>query len=146
MTYRELVEWIEAKITSHQLVNQYNFGNISDIETPENGSPNYPYAFLRPEDITIGAHSNEFSFELIVMDYVFDTKYSYVDGVSRMLQILSDIIQEIRSNDNRNIDIQLTVSASPFKERFKDNVVGVNAILNIQTAEPLDGCNDIFDA
>jgi hypothetical protein len=144
MTYKTLVDWLEAKITGHKLVNQYNFGNLSDIETPENGSPNYPYAFLRPDDITIGAHANEFSFELILMDYVFDITYSQVEGTSRMLQILSDIIQEIRSNDNRDIDIELTVTATPFKERFKDSVVGVNAIINIQTAEPLDGCNDIF--
>lgn len=145
MTYKTLVDWLEAKINGHILINQYNFGNLSDIETPENGSPNYPYAFLRPENISIGAHANEFSFELILMDYVFDNTYSYVEGTSRMLQILSDIIQEIRSNDNRDIDIELQVQATPFKERFKDSVVGVNAILNIITAEPLDGCNDTFE-
>lgn len=144
MTYRRLVEYLEGIITSHQLINQYNFGNLSDIETPENGSPNYPYAFLRPQDIQIGAHANSFGFELILMDYVFDNNYSQIDGTSRMLQILADICTDIRSNDNRDIDIELNVTATPFKERFKDSVVGVTAIINIQTAEPLDGCTDII--
>ena len=144
MTYRALVEYLEGIIKSHQLINQYNFGNLSDIETPENGSPNYPYAFLRPQNIQVGAHSNEFSFELILMDYVFDTNYSHIDGTSRMLQILADICTEVRSNDNRDIDIQLNVTATPFKERFKDSVVGITASINIVTAEPLDGCSDII--
>jgi hypothetical protein len=84
------------------------------------------------------------------MDYVFDTNYSHVDGVSRMLQILADIIDEVRRpgttlSPDRNLDITLTVTAQPFKERFKDNVVGVTANISIQTAEPLDRCNVIFD-
>lgn len=144
MTYRELVEYLENKIENHKLISQYGFGNLSDIETPENGSPLYPYGFLRPQNITIGAHANQFDFELILMDYVFDTTYAHVDGVSRMLQILSDIVDDLRTH-NRDIDINLTVSAAPFKERFKDNVVGVTATLQIVTAEPLDGCNNMFN-
>ena len=145
MTYRELVEYIEGRVNAHELVNQYGFGNLSDIETPGDDSPEYPYVFLRPVDMQIGAHSNQFNFELILMDYVFDTTYSYVDGVSRMTQILADIVEDIRSNQNRNIDITLNVTATPFKERFKDSVVGVTATLNIVTAEPLDGCSNVFE-
>ena len=144
MTYRSLVEYLETQIKSHKLVNQYGFGNLSDIETPGDDSPEYPYVFLRPVSMQIAAHNNQFSFELILMDYVFDTTYSYVDGVSRMTQILADIVEDIRSNQNRELDIQLSVTATPFKERFKDSVVGITATLNIVTAEPLDGCNNII--
>ena len=144
MTYRSLVEYLETQIKSHKLVNQYNFGNLSDIETPENGSPDYPYVFLRPVTMQIAAHNNQFSFELILMDYVFDTTYSYVDGVSRMTQILADIVDDLYANNNRELDIELSVTATPFKERFKDSVVGITATLNIVTAQPLDGCDDII--
>ena len=90
MTYQNLVDTLQGVIEDHVLVNQYNFGNLSDIETPENGSPNYPYGFLRPVSMVVGQHSQNFSFELILMDYVFDNNTSYVNGTSRMLQILSD--------------------------------------------------------
>ena len=145
MTYRELVEYIEARVNAHPLVNQYGFGNLSDIETPDGTSPEYPYVFLRPVSMQIAAHNNQFDFELILMDYVFDTTYSYVDGVSRMTQILADIVEDLRSNQNRNLDITLNVTATPFKERFKDSVVGITATLNIVTAEPLDGCSNIIE-
>lgn len=144
MTYRELVEYIEARVNAHPLVNQYGFGNLSDIETPDGASPEYPYVFLRPVSMQIAQHNNQFDFELILMDYVFDTTYSYVDGVSRMTQILADIVEDLRSNQNRDLDITLNVTATPFKERFKDSVVGITATLNIVTAQPLDGCSDIL--
>lgn len=143
MTYLTLVEYIQERIEAHYLINQYGFGNLSDIETPETGAPNYPYAFLRPQDISVGPHSNSFGFELILMDYVFDTTLGHVDGISRMLQILSDIVDDLRTK-NRELDIEFSVTSTPFKERFKDNVVGLTARINIITATPLDGCNPVI--
>ena len=145
MTYRQLVEYIESRVNAHVLVNQYGFGNLSDIETPGDDSPEYPYVFLRPVNMQIAAHNNQFNFELILMDYVFETTYAYVDGVSRMTQILADIVEDMRSNLNRELDINLSVTAVPFKERFKDSVVGITATIDIITAEPLDGCNNTFE-
>lgn len=145
MTYQNLVDTLQTVIEGHVLVNQYNFGNISDIETPENGSPNYPYGFLRPVNMVVGQHSQNFGFELILMDYVFENNASYVDGASRMLQILADIIAEFRiTTDYMQYDVQMSVTATPFKERFKDSVVGITAQITIESAEPLSGCFDVI--
>ena len=145
MTYKNLVDTLQTVISTHKLINQYSFGNLSDIQTPDNGSPNYPYGFLRPVNMQVGQYSQQFSFELILMDYCFDTMDGYIDGSSRMLQILADIIAEFRiTNNYRQYDIQLSVTAVPFKERFKDSVVGITASITIDAAEPLDGCFDMI--
>jgi hypothetical protein len=54
---------------------------------------------------------------------------------------LQDIMSHFRqTDDDRNLDIEVNVTATPFKERFEDNVAGVTAQIIIQSITPLDGC------
>jgi len=57
------------------------------------------------------------------------------------LMYLQDIMSHFRQGtDDRNLDIVVDVTATPFKERFEDNVAGVTAQVTITSITPLDGC------
>jgi len=52
MTYKDLVDRLLTIANSHDIVELVGYGNISDIEVPDNESPpDYPYVFFNPVNI-----------------------------------------------------------------------------------------------
>lgn len=78
------------------------------------------------------------------MDQVTDGDTTSAEDIkvqSNCLMYLQDIMSHFRQTDeDRNLDIEVNVTATPFKERFEDNVAGVTAQITIQSITPLDGC------
>jgi len=145
MNYQSVVNTLLQVIDDHLLINESGYGNLSDIHTPEDErAPDYPYAFLNPIGITVGDSSSAFQFNLVIMDQVIDGENSQAQEIfvqSNCLMYLQDIISRFReTTQNPLIDIAVTVNATPFKERFEDNVAGVGAQITVQAGIPLGGC------
>jgi hypothetical protein len=145
MTYQQVVNRLLTIMNNHYLINQTGYGNLSDIHTPDDEeSPDYPYAFLNPISVSVGAFSFSSQFNLILMDQVTDGDTTAAEDIkvqSNCLMYLQDIMSHFRQTDeDRNLDIVVDVNATPFKERFEDNVAGVTAQITIQSITPLDGC------
>jgi len=142
MTYKSLIDTLTSIINDNVLVNQFGYGNISDIETPESGAPNYPYVFINPSTVTIESYGSNITLNIIAMDQALDTVSSEIDATSRMLGLIQDILAHFKTtNLYQTIDVGLTVNCTPFKERFKDDVIGVTAIITFEIQEPLESCN-----
>ncbi len=151
MTYQQVVNRLLAIMDSHFLINQTGYGNLSDIHTPDDEkSPDYPYAFLNPISVNVGEYSFNSQFNLIIMDQVTDGDTTAAEDIkvqSNCLMYLQDIMSHFRqTDDDRNLDIEVNVTATPFKERFEDNVAGVTAQITIQSITPLDGCEAALPA
>lgn len=151
MTYQQVVNRLLAIMDSHFLINQTGYGNLSDIHTPDDEkSPDYPYAFLNPISVNVGEYSFNSQFNLIIMDQVTDGDTTAAEDIkvqSNCLMYLQDIMSHFRqTDDDRNLDIEVNVTATPFKERFEDNVAGVTAQITIQSITPLDGCESALPA
>lgn len=143
MTYKQLIDELTDLLDAHHLVNQWGYGNISDIETPETGAPNYPYVFLNPQQVTVDGYGFAVTMNLIVMDQALDTVDAEVTAQSEALRIVQDVMAKFRLTTlYAQSDIQLGVVCTPFKERFKDDVVGMTALVTFEIAEPLDICDD----
>jgi hypothetical protein len=140
MTYQQVVNRLLNIMSSHYLINEVGYGNLSDIHTPDDEeSPDYPYAFLNPVNVTVGAYSFNSQFNLILMDQVTDGDTTSAEDIKVQSNCL--MMSHFRQTDeDRNLDIEVNVSATPFKERFEDNVAGVTAQITIQSITPLDGC------
>jgi len=132
---------------------------------------NYPYVFLNPTQSTRTSQAITYRFNMIVMDVVNDryvptqpTTASddyplgpayrpYLQIQSDCQQYIDDIIAGLRFGINNDsptdsiskydpdVDVQLTVNLTPFKERFADTVAGMTAALEIEIAQPINKCD-----
>tara|TARA_R110000787_G_scaffold94178_3_gene196813 strand:- start:196 stop:651 length:456 start_codon:yes stop_codon:yes gene_type:complete len=146
MTYKELINSLQATITAHLMVNTQGYGNISDIAVPENEAPpNYPYVFINPVSVNLNRNSFNCDVNLICMTQVHDdanaSQTRDLDGQDLCIQILSDIIAEyILTIGDPLFDIAMPLTLTPFKERFQDNVVGATAGLTMQYGKSISAC------
>lgn len=146
MTYKNLVDNLENIITAHKMVHTYGYGEISDINVPDNEEPpNYPYVFVNPESISNGASNFELTVNLIAMTQVGDTEDEELTGQSEMVSIIQDILSTyLSSMDNPLVTFNEPFSINVFKERFSDDVVGATANVTINYGKAIDGCDTPF--
>lgn len=144
MTYKELIDTLTTIIEDHRLINQWGYGNLSDIETPETGAPNYPYMFINPVQVLIQSYGFDVTLNLITMDQPLEGVEQEIDAASRTLGLIQDIIAKFKLTTlYSETDVTLSVQCTPFKERFKDSVIGNTAVITFQIEEPLDVCTDV---
>lgn len=143
MNYKDLILKIEGLIDEHLMVNEYGYGDLSDISTPSDKEPpNYPYMFLNPVSVALNNRTSVFSFNLISMTQIGDTYDELIDGQSLTYDILKDVISRINYIIDGDIyKVQLPLILTPFKERFDDDVVGFTATINIEYSDPLNACD-----
>lgn len=146
MNYKEVVDIISGITKSHKFVNQFGYGELSDVMQPEgNSSPNYPYVFLNPVQVSATYKTSTFTFNLICMEQTFDNYVPIITSQSECITILNDIISKINlTTTYPTLQVEEGFVFSPFVERFKDNVVGASCSINITFASPLDVCNKPF--
>lgn len=159
MTYYELVKAIQTLCEEHKQVQSYGYGNISNIETPlVNPGRNYPYVFLNPTQHQLGEGIARLRFNMIVMDLASedfrDNKNDSTFGASDItlygedfvlraqsdsLQIITDILSALRY-DLQETDVTLSVTLTPFEERFNDTVAGMTASIEVILPSTLNFC------
>jgi len=143
MKYREIVDLIKTTCLDNYFINEFSYGNISDINTPDDEEPvNYPYAFLNPINITNDGLTSTFSANLIVMTQTYETLDEELTQQSNCINYLEQIISHINMNlDNPLVEFVTPFSITPFKERFSDNVVGATAAISIQYPSNINDCD-----
>ncbi len=146
MTYKEIIELVKGICNTHHFVNQFGYGNISDINVPsDEEAPDYPYAFVNPTTIVYDGRTAVISFNLIMMTQCYDTEADYIFQQSNCIEYLMDIISKINmSLDEPLVEFITPFSVVPFKERFSDNVVGATATISIRYPALLDNCNSPY--
>ena len=117
----------------------------------------YPYVFLNPTQSTRSSQAVTYRFNMIVMDTVLDSglellpnpqdidqkdpPYGQVlQAQSDCAQYVDDIIAALRFGTDMQMDIQLSVNLTPFKERFQDTVAGMTATIEIEVTKPINKC------
>lgn len=148
MTYKDIINKLEALALDHVFIKQFGYGNISDIAVPEDQeAPDYPYMFINPTDISRGRTSFTFTFNLIMMTQVEDTEDAELLGQSRCVEYIQDIMGYFTNSDNEPLyDISLPYSIVPFKERLQDDVVGATATITMTLANSLSYCDTPFSS
>ena len=143
MNYQDVINKLEALADDHVFIKQFGYGNISDIAVPEDKqAPDYPYMFVNPVDVNVERRTFTFTFNLIMMTQVEDTEDTEIQGQSRCMSYIEDIMSYFTNSTNEPLyDVSLPYAVTPFKERLQDDVVGATATITMQLAEPLDYCD-----
>ena len=147
MTYRELVNLVLDVAQRHNMIAEWGYGELSDIkvkgQNDEAGTDeaDYPYMFLNPAQHTRDQNSITYRFNLIMMDMAKDddTNDNILRRQSDCQQYIDDILSELYFEMD-SLDVDLTVTLTPFKERFQDSVAGMTATLNVILPLGLDRC------
>lgn len=120
----------------------------------------YPYVFLNPTQSTRSSQAITYRFNMIVMDTVLDNGLELLPNPqdldqkdppygqtlqvqSDCAQYVDDIIAQLRfggTTYDPDMDVQLSVNLTPFKERFADTVAGMTATLEIVVTKPINAC------
>ena len=143
MTYKEIIDLIKTTCLNNYFINEFSYGNISDINTPEDEEPvNYPYAFLNPVSISQDEQQATLSANLIVMTQTYESQTDELLQQSNCINYLNQIISHIQMNlDNPLVTFNTPFTITPFKERFSDNVVGGTASISISFPLGFDDCD-----
>jgi hypothetical protein len=146
MIYKDILDRLETIANDHLFIQKFGYGNLSDIEVPDNEEPPlYPYMFINPVNINQDRRFMNFNFNLIMMEQVPDGEDNEIQGQDECITFIQDVLAKFtNSNNNYLMDVQLPVSITPFKERFQDSVVGATANVTITYAKALDLCDPRF--
>lgn len=145
MNYKDLTDTIMQLMTDHDFLETVGYGEISDISFPDSeDAPDYAYGFLNPAGVSLNANSFNATYNLIVMEQVFDNEQDEIDGQALAIAIIQDLLSQMKSRTEDGwelIDIDFPVSINVFKERFQDDVVGATATITINYGKAIDGCD-----
>ena len=143
MNYKGIIDLIKVECLNHYFISQFGYGDISDINTPEDKEPpNYPYMFLNPINVSVGNKISTFNFNLICMTQCIDKETDIITNQSRCIEYLMNILSRVNvSLEEPLVEFVEPYDITPFKERFSDDVVGATASLTIIYPNPLDNCD-----
>ena len=148
-SFKSVVEYLRELSLSHLNVQQFTFGQLSDldIETNTQNPTKYPLVMLIPRraDLDVGGKV-EFSFALSVQDitnYNLDVKE---DQLNTTFMILQDLLSRIQRTTWENVDVYLNtpVVARPFVEGFNNNLTGWSAEVIFEVKNPFNNCDAAF--
>lgn len=140
MTYKELIETIGSVCINNYFVNSFSSGKLTEINMGED-SPSvlYPHAFLIPTNLTSTKQTTTFSFTLVMMTKTNENYEDELRGQSDMIENLYDFLS-IWNNYNFQWNIGTSYTITPFKESYKDVLVGASLSMSIQIPRPLNKC------
>lgn len=135
----QVVEKLETIQQNHKILKGFKFCDVSDLEA-EN-SLRYPLLWC---DVLPSAFSTKvvtLNLQISVLDIVKKDLSNEKDVLSDTLQILSDVVIELRDPSlGGDFIIEDTLNATPIKDSYQDEVAGWNCQIALQIANPYNRC------
>ena len=150
MTYKEIINRFRTVVQNHKQLKDFGYGELSDLKTqsqlgPEDEGVDYPYLFLLPAPSVRQGPVMEYSFNMVVMDMARgeegDQYDNYITIQSQCQQYIDDVLANLYYYYKDQPEIQLTsITYTPFKEKYQDELAGMTATITIQVPTPLNEC------
>lgn len=137
VTLNQLIAKLQSIATSHAQINDFFFGDIADLGSEK--PMQYPVLFadIAPSNFSYKVIS--LNFQLMVMDIVKKDLSNENDVMSDCLQILEDVIIELR-NPSEVFLIQDSITLNPFMDSQGDEVAGWTANITINVPSTYNSC------
>lgn len=142
MTYEKIIYDIRQIVVDHLMLKDFGYGAISDIKVRSEGATenecDYPYLFANPITHQRVGSQMQYQFNVIIMDMVDEESDNFLKIQSECMQYADDVLAKLKLG--YKYDIANTITYTPFKERFVDEVAGVTINLTITIPTPLNNC------
>ena len=144
-TYAHIVNRFRDIVWSHKMLKDFGYGDLSDIKVKAQNQDgldgtNYPYAFLNPATHNRNQSAIIYRFNLIVMDQSGHETDEYLKAQSDCQQYIDDIVANFKYGFTDQLDIRVSYTLTPFKERFQDTVAGMTATVEVEVPSDLNDC------
>lgn len=142
MTYKDLIKLFYVFAAQHPILKNWSWGNLSDYQR-EDYKQKYPALHIVPQPSTLDNTYTNFNFTILIFDLLNewvgdDTKSNQLDSLSLTHEILNDFYAYfINQLTGYGFYLQNPVQFTPFTDRFKESVCGIEAqivIVSEQTA------------
>lgn len=136
MNYKDLIKIFYVFAAQHPMLKNVSWGNLSDYQR-EDYIQQYPALHIVPQPSTLDNTYNNFNFTILIFDllneYVGDEyKSNQLDSLSLTYEILNDFYAYfINQLTGFGFFLQNPVQYTPFNDRFKESVVGMEAQITI---------------
>lgn len=132
MTINQIKTLFSNVASAHYMLNDFEFGELWEIEEKMNKNAKYPMLFVSPISSITGEQVKERTFQVLVMDLVKKDGTETVDAWSDTEQILDDVIKIVR-RESDSYELVGEPTLFPFKEEYSDWCTGYRAELVIRT-------------
>ena len=137
-TLEQIIKELETFSTNHKQINDFGFGDISNISTKDH---NFPMMWVQPTPSVIGKMI-ELNLDIYIIDLLKQDRSNLLSIMSDTLLIGNDIISEyFDSEDDFEFVVEETaVDATPFEGEFDDFTAGFLFNIQVQIAHDYSKC------
>ena len=147
----DILNKIKDRLRDNPNVFTVSFGDLTEIDL--NKTTIFPLSHLTITNVTFDRSVINFTVNLICVDVVEYNKENYSDDIfygndnlqdvyNTQLQVVNDIVQSVRRGSLFDDKIQLleNSSATPFKDRYENELAGWGIELNLSMINDISIC------
>lgn len=147
----DILNKIKDRLRDNPNVFTVSFGDLTEIDL--NKTTIFPLSHLTITNVTFDRSVINFTVNLICVDVVEYNKENYSDDIfygndnlqdvyNTQLQVVNDIVQSVRRGSLFDDKIQLleNPSATPFKDRYENELAGWGIELNLSMINDISIC------
>lgn len=141
----EVLDELRAFLLTSQFTNTVTFGEVTDVDLEK--LTNFPLVHINIEDVTINERFIDFNLNLVACDIV-DVNKEYPDDkflgntnlqdiLNAQLKVITDAYNFFKHGDlidNKFVMMTETISATPFLDKFENQLAGWEASVVLRSA------------
>lgn len=150
--FYNLIDTIKSTVEASPFNNKVTFGDITDVDT--NKLTAFPLSHIIVDSVAINDRTLDFTVTVVCMDIVdvnknegFDDDFYGNDNVQDILNTqlsvittLIGLLKRLDLNDSNFIRVTQAVNATPFLDRFENELAGWEASIVISTVNTSTIC------
>jgi hypothetical protein len=137
ISLNQIVKKLETIQQNHLQLKGFKFCDIADLEAES--ALLYPLLWCDVRPSTFATKVVTLAIQISVLDIVKKDLSNEQDVLSDTLQIISDVVSELR-NPTEDFIINDSVTATPIKDSYQDEVAGWNCLISLDIANPYNRC------
>ena len=142
VTYKQVVEAVEAAANAHLAINTFAEGPISYLDA-KSVNVLYPFMFMRPlSSPGLSGNVRTLNFELYMLDVPKLSNESPLELKSRTELFLYDVLSYLRYGPTNHYSMDFTLSSiTPVDEGFQDRAYGWVGGISVTSEGIYNYCN-----
>jgi hypothetical protein len=135
----QVIGKLETIQQSHKILKGFKFCDVSDLEAVNDLS--YPLLWCDVLPSNFNTKVVTLNLQISVLDIVAKDLSNEKDVLSDCLQLLNDVVSELRNPLNGDdFIINDSITATPIKDSYQDEVAGWNCQISLDIMNPYNRC------
>jgi hypothetical protein len=134
----QVIKKLEGIAQNHLQIKGFKFCDVADLEAES--SLLYPLLWCDVRPSSFATKVVTLSIQISVLDIVLKDLSNERDVLSDCLQIISDVVNELRNPSEDEFIISDSITATPIKDSYQDEVAGWNCLISLDIANPYNRC------